>query len=130
MSNAYSAPHPTHVRSVHTRRRLISDPLGDGRNDTGRLPFFPPRIAFCPGRPALRPPRFDWRRFFLSTLILAAVGWAAAGTPFRGDQALFTEDARRLHDGTVLYRDVWEVTNPGVFRLYEAAGTGFGFTEA
>lgn len=73
--------------------------------------------------------RIDWRRFLLSMLILAAVGWAAAGTPFRGDQALFTEDARRLHDGAVLYHDVWEVTNPGVFWFYEAAGTGFGFSE-
>ncbi len=75
------------------------------------------------------PARFDWRRFLLSMLIMAVVGWAAAGTPFRGDQALFTEDARRLHDGAVLYHDVWDVTNPGVFWFYEAAGTGFGFSE-
>jgi hypothetical protein len=73
--------------------------------------------------------RFDWRRFLLSMLILAAVGWAAAGTPFRGDQALFAADAERMHAGAVLYHDLWEVTNPGVFWFYEAAGTGFGFRE-
>jgi hypothetical protein len=75
------------------------------------------------------PARFDWRGLLLSLLILAAVGWAAAGTPFRGDQALFAEDARRLHDGAVLYHDVWDVTNPGVFWFYQAAGTCFGFGE-
>lgn len=75
------------------------------------------------------PARFDWLGFALSLLVLAVVGWAAAGTPFRGDQALFTEYAKRMHAGDVLYRHLWEVTNPGVFWFYQAAGSCFGFTE-
>lgn len=78
---------------------------------------------------ALAPARFDWPRFLLSLLALAAAGWAAAGTPFRGDQALFVEYAKRLADGAVLYRDLWDVANPGVFWFYQLAGTCFGFTE-
>ncbi len=31
--------------------------------------------------------------------------------------------------GAVLYRDVWDVTNPGVFWFYQSAGTCFGFGE-
>ncbi len=65
----------------------------------------------------------------LSLLVLAVCGWAMAGTPFRGDQALFLEYAKRMHAGAVLYRDLWEVTNPGVFWFYQLAGTLFGFTE-
>ena len=73
--------------------------------------------------------RLAWPGLLLSLLLLAAAGWAAAGTPFRGDQALFTEYAKRMHAGAVLYRDLWEVTNPGVFWFYQLAGTAFGFTE-
>jgi hypothetical protein len=68
-------------------------------------------------------------RVGLSGIILVAVGWAAAGTPFRGDQALYAEYARRMSEGAVLYRDLWDVTNPGVFWFYQLAGTCFGFTE-
>lgn len=72
---------------------------------------------------------FDWRGLLLSTFVLALAGWAAAGTPFRGDQALFAENARRLQDGAALYRDVWDVANPNVFWFYQLAGTCFGFNE-
>jgi hypothetical protein len=78
---------------------------------------------------SLAPARFDGRGLLLSLLVLVAAGWAAAGTPFRGDQALFTGYAERMHDGAVLYRDLWDVANPGVFWIYQLAGTCFGFTE-
>jgi hypothetical protein len=65
----------------------------------------------------------------LFLLVLAAAGWATAGTPFRGDQALFADSARRVCHGAVLYRDVWDVTNPGIFAFYATAGTLFGWTE-
>ncbi len=80
----------------------------------------------APNAPA---PPIDWRGFASTLLILTVVGWAAAGTPFRGDQALYTEYAKRMSGGAVLYRDLWEVTNPGVFWFYQLAGTCFGFTE-
>ena len=65
----------------------------------------------------------------LSLLALLAGGWVAAGTPFHGDQALFLDYAERMSGGAVLYRDLWDVTNPGVFWFYRLAGTLFGFGE-
>lgn len=62
-------------------------------------------------------------------LVMVVVGWASAGTPFRGDHALFALYGRAMKDGAVLYRDLWEVTNPGVLWFYQLAGTLFGFTE-
>lgn len=62
-------------------------------------------------------------------LVMAVVGWAAAGTPIRGDHALFALYGRAMGDGAVLYRDLWEVTNPGVLWFYQLAGTLFGFDE-
>ena len=61
--------------------------------------------------------------------IMVVAGWPAAGTPFRGDQVVYVLTAKRMADGAVLYRDVWDVTNPGVFWFYQLAGTCFGFTE-
>ena len=49
--------------------------------------------------------------------------------PFWGDQALFTVYGRQLADGAVLYRDVFDLKQPGVFLFYTAAGLAFGFTE-
>lgn len=62
-------------------------------------------------------------------LIMIALGWLAACTPFRGDQALFTNYARSMSEGKVLYRDLWDVTNPGVYTFYFASGSLFGFHE-
>jgi hypothetical protein len=64
-----------------------------------------------------------------TVLIMIVVGWSAAGTPFRGDQGLFTLVAERLDRGAVLYRDVWDLTNPGVFAFYWLGGRLFGYTE-
>ncbi len=61
--------------------------------------------------------------------LLALVALPAAGTPFRGDQALFAISARQLADGAVLYRDVWDITNPGIYAFYTFAGALGGFTE-
>ncbi len=60
---------------------------------------------------------------------MAIAGWAAAGTPFRGDQALFAMTARDMQAGAVLYRDHWDITNPGIFWYYQLAGACFGFNE-
>ncbi|CAN5203391.1 hypothetical protein BH11PLA2_BH11PLA2_18790 [soil metagenome] len=67
--------------------------------------------------------------FVVSIVVMIVAGWAATGTPLRGDQALFTLYAERMSHGEVLYRDCWDVTNLGVYWFYQAAGTCFGFTE-
>ncbi|MBL8866050.1 MAG: hypothetical protein JNK93_10875 [Planctomycetia bacterium] len=61
--------------------------------------------------------------------LLALIALPAAGTPFRGDQALFAISGRQLADGAVLYRDIWDITNPGIYAFYTIAGLLFGFTE-
>ncbi len=65
-------------------------------------------------------------------LILLAVAALAAPSfclPFRGDEASYLTAAEALTHGRALYRDTWDVTNPGVFAWYALAGTLFGFTE-
>lgn len=61
--------------------------------------------------------------------VMAVAGWPSLSMPFRGDEALFAVVAEELANGSVLYRDYWDVTNPGIFWFYQLAGTLFGFTE-
>jgi hypothetical protein len=49
--------------------------------------------------------------------------------PFGGDQALFTVYGRELSRGALLYRDVFDVKQPGIFWFYQVGGWLFGFTE-
>ena len=65
----------------------------------------------------------------LIVALMAAVGWPSLAMPFRGDQALFAVVAGEMSRGAVLYRDHWDITNPGVFWFYQLAGSLFGFTE-
>lgn len=66
-----------------------------------------------------------------------AVGLAVSGGlgllllpyPFHGDQAWFTVAAARLQEGAVLYADLWDLKQPGVFLFYLGGGTVFGFHE-
>lgn len=61
--------------------------------------------------------------------LMAVAGWPSLSMPFRGDEALFAVVGQELAAGGVLYRDYWDVTNPGLFWFYQLAGTLFGFTE-
>lgn len=49
--------------------------------------------------------------------------------PFFGDQAFFLLGAREINDGFVLYRDFWDIKQPGIFFFFLIAGKMFGFTE-
>lgn len=62
-------------------------------------------------------------------LFVAAAGSLSLPTPFGGDQALFLVFAKELSKGAVLYRDYWDLKQPGIFWFYEAAGRTFGFSE-
>jgi hypothetical protein len=67
-----------------------------------------------------------------AVLAIGAVVLAGAvclAMPFWGDQALFTVYARELTRGAVLYRDVFDVKQPGIFIFYALGGQLFGFTE-
>jgi len=49
--------------------------------------------------------------------------------PFGSDQALFTLYGRQLAHGAVLYRDLFDMKQPGIFLFYTSAEVLFGFTE-
>ena len=73
----------------------------------------------------------------------APLGWADVATlfvvvlaglvnlpvPFDTDQGFFTTGARQLLAGDVLYRDFWDLKQPGIFWFYLAAGRTAGFHE-
>lgn len=61
--------------------------------------------------------------------VTAVLGLLTLPRPLYGDQALFAVGARELAGGAVLYRDFWDIKQPGVYWFYEAAGRLFGFTE-
>jgi hypothetical protein len=63
----------------------------------------------------------------LAIVILA--GMVNLAIPFDGDQALFTLGSRAMDNGAVLYRDFWDLKQPGIYGFYLVAGKLFGFTE-
>ncbi len=49
--------------------------------------------------------------------------------PFGGDQALFAVFARMMGDGSLLYVEIWDVKQPGVFWFFGLAGAWNGYSE-
>ena len=66
---------------------------------------------------------------FLALGAVVIAGLVNLAYPFAGDQALFTLGGRALAEGAVLYRDFWELKQPGILYFYFLAGQMFGFTE-
>jgi hypothetical protein len=62
-------------------------------------------------------------------LVVALIGLTRIPFPFDGDQALFTTGAKQLSQGALLYRDFWDLKQPGIYGFYEIAGRLFGFNE-
>jgi hypothetical protein len=48
--------------------------------------------------------------------------------PLWGDQALFLVGGQAMRDGALLYRDFWDLKQPGIYGLYALAGSLFGFS--
>jgi hypothetical protein len=61
--------------------------------------------------------------------VVVLAGALCLALPFWGDQALFTVYARQLAQGAVLYRDIFDVKQPGIFLFYVLGGSLFGYTE-
>ena len=61
--------------------------------------------------------------------VIAMLGVLVCVQPFTGDQALFAAGARQLRHGGVLYRDFWDVKQPGIYAFYLVGGALFGFSE-
>jgi hypothetical protein len=65
----------------------------------------------------------------LSLIAIILIGLIHLPFPFTGDQALFTIGALKISQGAILYRDFWDLKQPGLYGFYLLAGTLFGFDE-
>jgi hypothetical protein len=61
--------------------------------------------------------------------VIMLIGLVHLPHPFYGDQALFTIGAVKISNGAILYRDFWDLKQPGIYGFYLLAGTLFGFDE-
>ncbi|MEH2437436.1 MAG: hypothetical protein V7K25_24920 [Nostoc sp.] len=66
---------------------------------------------------------------FLVLVCVLIIGLINLPFPFAGDQALFTTGALEMQQGKVLYRDFWDLKQPGIYYFYFLAGNLFGFNE-
>jgi hypothetical protein len=62
-------------------------------------------------------------------LAIAAIAVVHLAYPFASDQAFSTVMGRAIGRGDVLYRDVWDVRQPGIYLFFWAGGSLFGFKE-
>jgi hypothetical protein len=67
--------------------------------------------------------------FAVAIVAVGAVALSRLFDPFSGDQASFLVGAHELHGGAVLYRDYWDIKQPGIFYFFLAGGRLFGFTQ-
>jgi hypothetical protein len=87
----------------------------------------PTTVARAVGEQPAGKPSFWLNGLALALVVLA--GGLCLAMPFWGDQALFTVYGRQLSHGAVLYRDLFDVKQPGIFMFYAFGGRLFGFTE-
>ncbi|MCC5645491.1 hypothetical protein LC607_21580 [Nostoc sp. CHAB 5824] len=66
---------------------------------------------------------------FLVLIVIVIIGLVHLPFPFDGDQAFFRLGAWEMQQGKILYRDFWDIKQPGIFCFYFLAGTLFGFNE-
>lgn len=69
------------------------------------------------------------RLSLLVLVLVALVGLINLPMPFYGDQAFFTVGVREMMNGAVLYRDYWDIKQPGIFYFYYLAALLFGTSE-
>jgi hypothetical protein len=73
------------------------------------------------------------RRFTAADLaalaIVLLVGAVHLPIPFHDDQVLFTIAGWKMDHGALLYRDFWDIKQPGIFVFYWIGGKLFGFNE-
>jgi len=65
----------------------------------------------------------------LVLIVIVVIGLIHLPFPFDGDQAFFRLGALEMQQGKLLYRDFWDVKQPGIFYFYFLAGSFFGFNE-
>ena len=63
------------------------------------------------------------------TAATGLAGWVNLPMPLHGDAALYQLGAKAMADGGMLYRDFWDLKQPGIYLFHWFAGSLFGFTE-
>ena len=63
----------------------------------------------------------------IAAVLLAGV--LSLPRPLGGDQALFLYIAKSIDHGSLLYRDLWDAKQPGIYIFYAVAGNLFGFND-
>lgn len=63
-------------------------------------------------------------------IIIALIGTIKSFTILGGDQALFALIAQMFDAGKVLYQDLFDFKQPGIFMFYYLAGKTFGWSDA
>ena len=71
--------------------------------------------------------RADSRSVAAVLLVVALLAALHLRYPLEQDQAMFMTAARELADGARMYRDYWDMKQPGIYWWYQAAGSMFGF---
>jgi hypothetical protein len=76
------------------------------------------------------PARATWMVAALAALgVIGLLGAVRLADAFHGDHALFLQYAEGMARGEVLYRDIWDNKQPGIFAFYLVAGSIAGFSE-
>lgn len=70
-----------------------------------------------------------WPLIVAVVVLIAVIGALQAPLPFSGDAALYQTGARAMESGLVLYRDFWDLKQPGIYLVHLFAGRLFGFGE-
>jgi hypothetical protein len=82
----------------------------------------------APVRPVTSPRLQELAWCVTSLALIAAVGALKLALPLHRDGATFLWLASQFDRGAVLYVDVWDVKQPGIFVFDYLAGKLFGFT--
>jgi hypothetical protein len=85
--------------------------------------------AILPQENRASDPARTWLAALLAVGGVTGLGLLNLPYPFHGDQSLFLFMAEQIDRGAVLYRDTWDIKQPGIYVFYIAAGRVFGFSE-
>src|SRR5579864_415008 len=94
------------------------------------MPTTSDELASSPGTQEAPPVGVVFGKLQILALIaVVLIGLVHLPQPFHDDQAFFTIGAWKMSHGAVLYRDYWDIKQPGIFLFYLAGGKLLGFNE-
>ena len=123
----------------HHKRNVTAGPPGECRGVTrpqacrARYRARHPDQNLAAGAPVAHETPIEMQKLGLEIAAVTAAtglaGWVNLPMPLHGDAALYQLGAKAMADGGVLYRDFWDLKQPGIYLFHWFAGSLFGFTE-